>query len=689
MSKPLVYDPTDWLDWQDYLEHMGHGRIEGDLSNISGELIRSGLIDLTVKCLESPIFCQRNFMHVIDKDTGELIRYEPWEGQVLYDYIATYQKSLELPQRIIEIKARQTGLTDANIKRGIHNCFYPNRKSVIMMPDQEVLDENAPRIGAVINNLPPFLTLMRRIENKNQWEFDNPNARERMADPGMGSSFTLTIPSSYRGAPGVNFVCFSEFAHYDRAFEIMTAVNNGIGKSMHTCVAIDTTPNGHDPVYEPMVRKAIARNPNWVATWRRKGGFTVQDIITGKLGVPDNPMGWVPMFIGWWHHRQYTTRDDSPYGQLPKLTPIQVREMTEGEKGSQRIGTVEQYGGDEELWGMREFGWSLGRIAWRRFAIDDVQANDWRYKLLSFRQENATTYDDCFVDYGLTPFDPLGLEAMRMQCKPPYVRGLLRYAHNEHSGRDEICVDPTFRSDYQELRVWSLPKPGEFYLIAMDCAYAWESEDADRTVAQVIRRRDEKQVAVYVARCPPHEVCRQIKLLYEWYNHPLTVVETEEGQGYSYVRILWDSGVHNQYYWKRIDTAAPESTKYLGWQSDDRTRPVMYSTAVGAVADLSKWSQREASERASIPPPVVVRDEQTYYELASCKRRPNGNICAAGRNKDDAAIAWMIALVTNRDPEYGIRRASPAEQRKEVNAFFKQMGVTGDRSPYLERPLHA
>jgi hypothetical protein len=380
-----------------------------------------------------------------------------------------------------------------------------------------------------------------------------------------------------------------------------------------------------------------------------------------------------------------TTKDESPTGHLPRLTKKEVDRLLRGRVGEERIGTVERYGGDEETMLMRDHGVSIYQLAWRRVAIDDADQPDWRSKLLYFRQENATTVDDCFISYGRAPFSKIALdEIYRNQIKDPLCHGMLR--KETRDGAVEIYMDTTWISQWGEIRVWALPSTEHRYIIAVDPASAYESEDSDWTVAVVLRRHDEKQVAVYRTKAQMHDVEQQLALLYEWYNRPLLAVETDAAEGYGLSHNLYHHhNVKNQYFWKRLDTAITKSTEYLGWQTDPKTRPVMQSTLVHAMAQLEDWVK---ADRPGAPP-LCIRDLETWREMSSCERDVYGKIEGVGDNHDDLVLALMIALAVNRDPDYGspLLRAHEPERPRDAQALMQNYAMKfGSARRSLNRP---
>lgn len=659
-----VYRPQDWDTQDAYLQ-----RLAGT-SRVTDDLVDRLKVKLVRHILDSHIFFQRNYAMCVDKYTDELVLSDPWFGQTGLDYTIEAQRRAGYAQRIVEIKPRQVGWTQSLLSRGVWTCLHPNKNVVVFVPDQDVVRKTMNRVGVILNNLPQWLQPMRRIDNVNLIEFDNPNHRERDLNPGLGSSFACVVPADFRGATNLNFVPLSEFAKYHKSINVqafLDALLSGIGQSDNTCVIIDTTPMGHDMYYEPLAMTACERNPKWVKNWYSKQPRTREEIINGILGEPDNPDDWVPYFTRWVDHEPYTTKDDTPRGELPKMKPAQIDAMKHGDKGISRIGTVDRFGNDEENWLQKEHHATLGQLFWRRKKIDGNPGPDWRYRKIAFDQEFAITHEQCFVSYGVTPFDPKCLDAIHRMIKEPYGQGIFRQDPDKG-----IYLDTDYHSDWEEVRLWTTPTPGESYIIGVDVAHAYENAEADDTFAQVLRRRDQKQVAVYQAKVPPYKLIQQLYLIYKFYNDALLAVETEDGIAYDIVRQLFDMGATNQYYWKRIDADVPKMTDYLGWETNPRTRGPMQETLVKEISNVLP--------DGTPSPNLIIRDLETYRQVVNLERDQDGTIAGSGKTHDDAAVSLMITVYVNNDMWHAYALPGKTEQKRELNALMSEYsGQFGDQ----------
>lgn len=645
-----LYSDEDWLDVGEFLRRKAAGR---DPATIAQELKYA----LAEQVVSSPIFTIRNFFYTVDKEK-ELVLQDPWAGQVILDLCIESQRKRGIAQNVVEIKPRQVGWTQHNIARLVWRSLQPRSSCMVLVNDEDIAEKIMLRINAIYNNLPKWMRPMKRIENTKSLVFDNPNSKEREHRPGLGSEILCTVPSGIRGITP-NMLIWSECAFAKNTDVVVEGLFPSMGASANFCKILDTTPNGRDEFYYPLVMEAIERNPKWVAAWSRKEIPTRQQIIDGILGEPDRPKaGWVPAFFPAHWHPEYSTQDDSPQGQLPKLEDDELKYL------KQTLGKLEQYGGEEETDLMNRLGMSIYRIAWRRFAIDTMtDGADHHERLVSFRQEFATDYLSCFSSMGRGAFDMKGLEVLGRGIRPTPMRGILR-----KDEKNRIYCDTMFQSDHIECKFWSLPDPQEAYVIGVDGSNAWYSEDADFTYAQLLRRRDNFQVGVMWAKAPPHVWQEQLELLYHWFNRAYLGIEME-GVAIDVAYQLYMRGCTNQYWYRRHDMDPMQGPgKGLGWETNAKTRGTAQNLLVKSIARRGEGGVAE--------PGLTLRDAETYKQLLDVTRDEYGIIANHNKGHDDAFFALMIAMVINEDPWNGWKDnyAAKEEAAPKVNPLIRKMG---------------
>lgn len=619
--------------------------------------------------LGSGLYAIRNYMHVIDQSTGLLVKLVPYFGQAVLAVAKQSQFRRGLPQYILELKPRQVGWTSWIVGDALQTAMHPNRRALILVDDEDVADEKSVQLGTMVNSLPRIMQPMRRIQNLKHLVFDNPNPKDRLDRPGLNSTLQITVPSSFRGLTP-NFLGLSEFAFYDD--ETLAQVTQGLIPAMAmtalTCVYIDTTPNGFDDYYYPMAMEAIEKNPKWIKRIENARGITAEDILQGALGEPDRPDGGFVPAVSFWHqHEAYTTRDDHPRGQLPRMTKRAVDELTT------TLGKNPRYGLAEEVYLHKEKGVSIQRLHWRRRKIDSYELPTPELKLLTFRQEFTSSIDSMFVHYGNSPFDRECLDAVMRQKREPSAIGRLERRDGA------IGIDTQAANDWMRIYFYAPPRPGEKYTLGVDCGIAYEVPTNDATVAQVLRYSDFKVVATMVARAPDYLLREQIYLLYQWYNHAYYAVELK-GIGYQLMRSLVDMGAHNYYSWKRLDAELPEPSKFPGWETTAKTRPIMDEVMIRLIC-------RRNRETNMPEPGINIPDAYTLHELQGLARQPTGAI-KSNTGHDDAYDALAIAAVIAEDPYGGMHRKGQEptpEERRDFESMFRRTVSTNRNRPDLSR----
>lgn len=618
---------------------------------------------LTKQIHDSYTFFATNFAYTADKN-GDLTTLKPFVGQAIHRYTLDSQLRAGLPGRMVEVKARQLGWTTENIARMLHFCLDENRRALLLVNDEDVAAEQATRLGTMLNGLPQWMQPMRRIQNLKHLVFDNPNPKDRASRPGLNSASQITVPSSFRGVGGAIFVCISEYAFMEpeRQMEVQTGLITAIGMNPKSILVIDTTPNGGGDSYHAMVEESVEENPKWtrrIENW--KGELSPQDVLDGILGVPDSvakgyPNVMIPAICPWRIHSEYSCRSKlTPNGQLRPLTKAQ-REETEA-----TLGKLTKYGGEEELDLRDRYGVITERLFWRRRMIDGYKFPTEEMALLAFRQEYLSSIDSAFVDSGTAPFDRVSLDVLDRMKRTPFAVGLFdregEFRHWELNGT-EVSYKGEYRdaNPWHQIRLYAPPENGEKYTMGIDCDNAYESPDADATVAQIVRFRDRKVVATYEARVPSFELIKQFYCLYRWYWNCYYAIETA-GMGYDLVRRCIDAGMNNVHYWKRYDAENPEPSKYPGWETNRITRPMMDQMLMEVICHRNPQSGKAE-------PLVVIPDEKTLKEIRGLSRQPSGSF-KSSRGHDDHVDSLEIALCIAEEPYSGLRRRREQDDKEE------------------------
>lgn len=437
--------------------------------------------------------------------------------------------------------------------------------------------------------------------------------------------------------------------------------------------------------YHEMVLKAVDANPRWtrrIETWNsaKQGDLTADLILDGILGLPDSvergrPGVYVPAICPWHIHDQYTVRSKiHPLGEIAHMKASERKEL------EATLGKVAMYGGEEETDIRDRYGVSLERLYWRRCKIDTYGLPTQEMNLLAFRQEFLTTIDSAFVDSGATPFPRDCMDALSRHITTPIAVGLFegenRFAWWEMRG-EPITHTHRDPNPWHEIRIYAGPENDEKYTMGVDTDVVYESEDSDFTVAQVVRVRDCKLVATYMAKVGSHELIKQLYCLYRWYNNAYYAIETA-GMGYDLVRRCIDAGMANAHMYKRYDASDPEPTKFPGWET---AKPFMRQMMD---QKLLEYICHRNPQTGRPEPLCIIPDARTVSEIKNLVRQDSGAFKAPkGRGHDDHVDALEIAWCIADDPYSGISRKTPddsGEMRHEFEQRFRWV-TGGTRNP--------
>ena len=177
------------------------------------------------------------------------------------------------PPRIIELKARQTGLsTDAEGRLFHYAHLNDNAMSVVMAHR----DKSAQAIFNMSRNyyawLPESLMPEKRYFTKGSIEFSNNGSRMQVEVAKEGGGRGLTAGRIH----------LSEFAWMPKPSDVLTAVLQTVPDTLESLVIIESTPNGLNEFYDLYVQ--------------------------AKAGLSD----FVPVFLPWFGEPTYRMRADFP-----------------------------------------------------------------------------------------------------------------------------------------------------------------------------------------------------------------------------------------------------------------------------------------------------------------------------------------------------------------------------------------
>lgn len=202
------------------------------------------------------------------------------------------------PIRIIELKARQTGLSTDAEARIFHRCHLrKNRRAIIVAHIEDSAKEIFEMTRTYYENLPEGLQLPKRLFNRRRIQFAHSNSSLRVAIANKSGGRGLTA----------QYLHLSEVAFYPKLKEVIAAVQQGVPSIPDSIVIAESTPNGHNEFYDWWQDAKAGRNDfvpifiPWFSepTYRKKpvkGGLGPLDADEEELreaySLDDEQLAW-------------------------------------------------------------------------------------------------------------------------------------------------------------------------------------------------------------------------------------------------------------------------------------------------------------------------------------------------------------------------------------------------------------
>lgn len=158
---------------------------------------------------------------------------------VVQDHIDRLERQGK-PIRIIELKARQTGLSTDAEGRIFHRCHLRANRQGLVVAHVEPSARKIFRMSRTFYyNLPESMRLPPKYFTKGLMEFDN------------GSALQVVIANKLGGrAFTAQYLHFSEAAFYPNLKEVIAGAMQAVPDHSDTVVIFESTPNGHNEFYD-------------------------------------------------------------------------------------------------------------------------------------------------------------------------------------------------------------------------------------------------------------------------------------------------------------------------------------------------------------------------------------------------------------------------------------------------------
>jgi hypothetical protein len=375
---------------------------------------------------------------------------------------------------------------------------------------------------------------------------------------------SMSVATAKNAGSGRSFtyhaVHASECAFWDEPERLMVGLNQSVPYKHGTIVILESTANGVG---------------NWFhEEWQRA--------VRGESQ-------YVPLFFPWFKHEEYC---------FPTTT-LKSYELLKEER---------------EL--AREFGLSLGQLAWRRHTIvNDCLGDD-----ELFKQEFPCTPNESFLSTGRNVF-PL----QRLDEHTSVDTGVKGMMVND-KGTIKFIRDAT-----GPLTIFKSPGRDPLkarYVVAGDPT---KTTYGDKACIQVINRFTFEQVAVFHQHLDAVPFAHQLMMLAYYYNTALLNCEIE-GPGYATIGVILDNSYPDLWQHRWADKAPGKVSTSWGWSTNYQRK---------------HWAMEKVKFLLAQKGVFTIHDRITHDQMENYVYLANGEMGPASDGlSDDAVMAMAIAVVS-------------------------------------------
>lgn len=478
------------------------------------------------RCLTDYPYYASKLLKIKDKDS-QLVPLNLWEPQRKLQRVVDTLHKRNLPVRIIELKARQEGMsTDAEgrLFHAAHMNEHINARVIAHEEESGVEIFNICKL--FYEELPVPLQPMLRHESKKVLNFENPNAKSRATDPGLRSRIQVLTAGKKSVARGMTIhrLHCSELGSWPFAEFVIPALMPTIPKTSNSLIIFESTAKG-------------------------VGNFFHKEWIRAKDGLSN----FYPFFLAWFDLDKYTREFNNLNDRVAFLDHLS----------------------DEEAELRRVYNLTPEQLLWRRLEIKDLGGD-----VEQFRQEYPANDTEAFLVSGSPIFDRRRLRDYRLQCKAPgFVGDLIgkRLQGNER-GNLSIWAPPERGSTYvmgidvSEGGTFNTAKgtmEGDF-----SCVEVWKALPFPFVA---------EQVAEYHGYTDPYALAEVTETLGTLYNDALASVEVNACGRATQLKLQQTYG--NCYIQEQLDRLDSSFKPQVGWKTDLHSKKLLIAFATHCISD--------------------------------------------------------------------------------------------------------
>jgi len=419
------------------------------------------------------------------------------------------------PIRILELKARQTGLSTDAEARIFHRCHLrANRRAIIMAHVEESAKSIFDMTRNFYENLPEGLQLPKKYFTKRMIQF---------ADSGSSLRVAMANKMGGRGLTA-QYLHMSECAFYTNLKTIIAAVQQAVPSDPDTMVIVESTPNGHNEFYD------------W---W--------QDAKAGKND-------YIPIFIPWFSEPTYRRKPNQWKG---------LGVLDEEEQELRRLYKLD----DEQLQWRR---WCIANNCRNdaEIFLQEYPSDDRTCFLASGRPAFDRAGVQVYLCMSGLETDPETLE----RAEPPQLMDI-----GWDDLKKAPVFTPSTRPEGEHgCRLYEPPKERVKYMIGMDVAEGVRG--GDRSSIAVFNRMTLDYDFFWYGWTPPENLAVYGYWLWLWYNRG-TVIPEYNNHGYTTITTLENLGCTDIWQRpESMEKTASKTSDRLGYLTSVKTRDPLFNS---------------------------------------------------------------------------------------------------------------
>jgi hypothetical protein len=606
-------------------------RCDQDITRAWAELPKDGLVFIeneVQKALDLRYYLEN--YHFITTEQGVLKSLYPfWDHQEIVYQAMCEEWAANGYCKIIVLKPRQTGISVWTAAAMFHRTIFTPHCFTMIIAQNEVTSEHIYKLSLnAYANLPWWLRPEYMYKTKKgAIEFQRSDEKERLVDPGLGSTLQVSPATQTSGV--------------------------SIGRTIRALHGSEVSRWPNDEIWESDIKpslNALDTFQVFESTGYGRQGLFYDQWCAAVDGDSDIRPVWIPVY----KVKKY-------YLPLKSTFELSEEETTFNERIKK-----------EEHFEIPDTFWNFRRVRLRAAKRSGTKAG--------FLESYPLTPNEAFQSSGLCAFDRDSLEWQEINkvCKPLYA-GEISLVSMEPPrfntddimpvADDEILPRRKSGRGGKRMHIWEMPEQGATYYVSDDVALG---NGGDFSVANVFRAgqgiEPDTQVATWWGWIPPKKFAHVVAAIGLFYNGAEVANEYMK-DGITTGNELRDMDYPNLYRPQFKDRLTHQASNYLHWLTTSKTRDEIIGTMNEALLDRT----------------VVIRDADLLDEMVDFAALETGGKSQGQGNEDDGVLTAMIGLYCLRETTKHLKTSAATEhvrQSGELHIYGVYDNIMRQRGQY-------